>query len=61
MSRLALLAASLLLAAPAYANKDVAGVDVPDTLSVEGKTLQLNGAGIRKKFVVKVYVGALYV
>ena len=47
-------------AAPALA-RDVAGVDVPDTVSVEGKTLKLNGVGIRKKFIIKVYVGALYV
>ena len=30
------------------------------TLSVGGKTLKLNGAGIRKKVFIKVYVGALY-
>lgn len=52
-------AAVLGVAAPAFA-RDVAGVNVPETTSVEGKTLKLNGAGIRKKFVVKVYVGAMY-
>jgi hypothetical protein len=50
---------ALLAAAPALA-RDVAGVDVAETLSVDGKTLKLNGAGIRKKVIVKVYVGALY-
>lgn len=60
MKRLTLVFATLLLlAAPAFA-RSVADVDVPETLSVEGKSLKLNGAGIRKKFIVKVYVGALY-
>lgn len=49
----------MLSATPAFA-RDVAGVDVPETLSEGGKTLKLNGAGVRKKFVVKVYVGAMY-
>lgn len=55
-----LVAALLLcLAAPAAATK-VAGVELPDTALVGGKTLVLNGAGVRSKFIVKVYVGALY-
>ena len=60
----ALALSALLLASaaatPAFA-RDVAGVDVTDTVSAEGKTLKLNGAGVRKKFIIKVYVGALYV
>jgi hypothetical protein len=52
-------ALAILLAAPALA-REVSGVKVPDTLAAAGKTLQLNGAGVRKKFIVKVYVGALY-
>ena len=39
----------------------VAGVDLPDTVTAEGKTLKLNGAGLRKKAIFKVYVAALYV
>jgi hypothetical protein len=39
---------------------EVAGVAVPATLKVGGQTLQLNGAGLRSKLFVKVYVGALY-
>jgi hypothetical protein len=41
--------------------KEVAGVMVPDTITVEGKALKLNGAGLRKKAIFKVYVGGLYV
>jgi hypothetical protein len=61
MTRLALCAA-LVLAAPALA-RDVAGVNVPEALAVEGAELALNGAGLRRAtmFRVKVYVGALYV
>ncbi len=52
----------LLLAAPGVFAKDVAGVKLPDTLLLTGSSqkLVLNGAGVRKKFFVKVYVGALY-
>ncbi len=39
----------------------LAGVTLPDTTQVGGKTLVLNGVGLRKKFVVKVYVAGLYV
>jgi hypothetical protein len=39
----------------------LAGVTLPDTAQVGGKTLVLNGLGLRKKFVVKVYVAGLYV
>ena len=39
---------------------EVAGVDVPQSVTIENKALVLNGAGIRKKFFIKVYVGALY-
>lgn len=60
MKRLTLVLATLfLLNTPALA-RTVADVDVPETVTVEGKTLKCNGAGIRKKFIVKVYVGALY-
>ena len=38
----------------------LAGVTLPDTAQVGGRTLVLNGVGLRKKFVVKVYVAGLY-
>jgi hypothetical protein len=38
----------------------VAGVSVPDTLQYGGKTMVLNGSGLRKKFFFKLYVGSLY-
>jgi Chalcone isomerase-like len=39
---------------------EVAGVRIPDMATVEGKTLKLNGMGLRKKVVFKVYVAGLY-
>jgi hypothetical protein len=57
--RLAAAALALVLAAPTLA-KEVAGVAVADTAALGGKTLKLNGAGLRSKLFIKVYVGALY-
>ncbi|MEE9321635.1 MAG: chalcone isomerase family protein [Granulosicoccus sp.] len=44
---------------PSHAKK-VAGVDIEDTLSVGSTELVLNGAGLRKKLFIKLYVGGLY-
>lgn len=38
----------------------LAGVTLPDTAQVGGKTLVLNGLGLRTKVIVKVYVAGLY-
>ena len=59
MRKLAVALSLLLLSSHAWA-LDVAGVNVAPTVSSRQKTLTLNGAGIRKKLFVKVYVGALY-
>lgn len=47
-------------ASQAAAAVDVAGVRYEESLSVAGKELVLNGAGVRNKFVVKVYAAGLY-
>ena len=39
---------------------ELAGVKYAPTAQVAGSTLQLNGAGIRYKFVIKVYTAGLY-
>ena len=56
-----ILAAALvaLSAVPARA-AEVSGVKVAESVVLDGMALTLNGAGVRKKFIVKVYVGALY-
>jgi Chalcone isomerase-like len=46
--------------ARAQAAVDVAGVRFPPTALVGGATLTLNGAGLRTRFVVKVYAAGLY-
>ena len=38
----------------------VSGINYPPTVQVAGNTLQLNGAGTRYKFVIKVYTAGLY-
>jgi hypothetical protein len=50
---------SLLLAWPALA-AEVGGVKLDDKISLGGKELVLNGAGIRTRLVFKVYVASLY-
>lgn len=49
-----------LLTAPALHAVEVAGVQVDERIRVGAQELQLNGAGIRSKYFIKVYVGALY-
>ena len=39
---------------------ELEGVTLPDTLKAGEKTLKLNGLGLRKKAMFKVYVGGLY-
>jgi len=50
----------LFLLLPSAWAMDVEGVHVAEQVVVEGKTLQLNGAGMRTKFFFDIYVGALY-
>lgn len=38
----------------------LAGVTVPDTATVGGQALVLNGMGLREKFFFDIYVGSLY-
>jgi len=59
MRKLVVALSLLLLSSQAFA-LDVAGVNVSQNVVSNQKTLSLNGAGIRKKFFIKVYVGSLY-
>lgn len=52
------LATWLTISAPQAA--EVAGVKIEEKIQVGGQELVLNGAGLRTKFFIKVYVGALY-
>lgn len=65
--RLFWLLAALLLPLAAQAQPasqgtvDVSGVKYPPTAQLGGATLQLNGAGLRSRFFVKVYTAGLYI
>lgn len=46
--------------APMVQAKTVGGVNVPDQLKAAGADLTLNGAGVRTKLMMDMYVGGLY-
>lgn len=54
------LAGALPALAQAPAGVELAGVKYPGSVQVAGSTLVLNGAGIRYKFIIKVYTAGLY-
>ena len=60
MKQILIVLLSLMLTGNALAI-EIAGVNITPKTEIAGEELQLNGYGIRKKFVfVKVYVGSLY-
>jgi hypothetical protein len=61
MSLRIVLAFALMLSPVMTLAKELAGVTLPETVALGARPpLVLNGAGIRSKFFIKVYVGALY-
>ena len=60
MRKFIIAVAALVFAAGAFA-VEVAGVKVDDKATVAGQELVLNGAGLRTKVFLKIYVGSLYV
>jgi hypothetical protein len=55
------LAVALMLMIPVSASAaQLAGVTVADEVSIGGEPASLAGMGIRKKFIIKVYVASLY-
>ena len=54
------LASTLALSAVVADAATVGGVNLEDKVTVNGQTLVLNGAGLRKKFFIKVYAAGLY-
>lgn len=51
----------LMMCLPALGmSRTVEGVMIPESIQVEQQTLNLNGAGVRSKYFVDVYVAALY-
>lgn len=60
MRRLILAATLVAAAATSAGAATLAGVTLEDKVTVNNQQLVLNGMGLRKKFVVKVYVAGLY-
>lgn len=60
MKKILLIAVALLGTYSATAQKTVEGVKVEGTLKVGNKDLQLNGAGLREKVFIDLYVVGLY-
>jgi hypothetical protein len=60
MKRILFAVVFLLLLGSSALALTVAGVSVDPTVTLNGQSLNLNGAGLRSKFFIKVYVGALY-
>jgi hypothetical protein len=60
MKALSVIVVCLALVASAAGAAEVSGVRLDDKTQVEGRDLVLNGAGLRKRFVFKVYVIGLY-
>ncbi len=51
---------AILLFASSATGAEVAGITLEPAVSLNGKSLSLNGFGVRKKFFLNVYAGALY-
>lgn len=51
---------ALLFLSPAAQAREIAGVSLPDSVQLGATSLSLNGAGVRKKAFISVYVAALY-
>ena len=60
MKKLVVIILAVFMMSPTAFAMQVADVTLPDSLMAGGDTLLLNGAGLRKKFIIKVYAGGLY-
>jgi len=59
MKKIFIVLAIITFAVSAFA-VEIAGVTLPETISASDDSLVLNGVGLRKKFIIKVYASALY-
>lgn len=50
----------IMLTASLAAEVEIAGIKVKNSISYDGYEYKLKGAGIRKKLILKLYVGSLY-
>jgi len=59
MKRIILLLVCILIVS-ALSSLEIGKVNLPDEMSLENDVLVLNGAGLRKKLIIKVYAAGLY-
>ena len=55
-----LLTLILIIMSPAINAKEIGGINMPESLESGRAKLMLNGAGVREKFFMDLYVGGLY-
>ncbi|WP_300462504.1 chalcone isomerase family protein [Desulfobacula sp.] len=60
LKRIVFVLCVLAFVSEAGASKEIAGVMIEDSLKTANQELMLNGAGIRSKMFIKLYVGMLY-
>ena len=60
MHKILVVSSLILLSLPQLHAGTLSGVTLPETVQAGSQTLVLNGLGLRTKFMVKVYVGGLY-
>ncbi len=60
MKKLVLIFVSFLMMSFSLGDKEIGGINMPEALKAGEATLELNGAGIRSKYFIKLYVGGLY-
>ncbi len=59
--KITVFALALLFVIPSILSaKEVSGINIPETLKEGEQSLLLNGVGVRSKFFMDIYVGALY-
>lgn len=60
MRRIVVLIVAMVMVGSMAVAGELAGVKMPDEVTVSGTTLHLNGMGVRKKLWIKVYIAGLY-
>ncbi len=60
IKKITLFAIAFVLISFTSGDMEIGGITMPDTLKAGDNNLTLNGAGIRTKFFIKLYVGGLY-
>ncbi len=61
MKKISLIVALLLMSGFIYSQEEISGITPKSSIDVSGEKLIFNGAGLREKFFLDLYVGALYV